>query len=96
MAVYDKGDRVRLSAAFTNLSDVATDPTTVVVKIKDPSGNVATSTYGVDAAVVKDSTGNYHIDLDIDESGIWHHRWTGTGTIVAAGEADISVRKSNF
>jgi hypothetical protein len=91
---YDEGDLVRLTAAFT-VASVATDPTTVTLKVKDPSGNVTTYTYAL-AEVTKDSTGNYHKDITIDEPGVWYYRWIGTGTVVAADEARLDVASSEF
>jgi len=94
--VYDKGDEVRFSCTFKDLNGNAVDPTTVVFKIKDPSSNVTTYTYGTDSEVVKDSTGNYHVDYVVDESGTWSVRWEGSGNISAAGEQKIYVRISSF
>jgi hypothetical protein len=94
MAKYDKGDLVRLSAAFT-VEGVATDPTTVTLKIHDPSGNAVTYTYAL-GQVTRDSVGNYHFDLAVDETGIWPYHWSGTGTVVTAGEAFLYVRRSRL
>ena len=93
---YDIGDRVRVSNRFATPAGVDTDPTTVVCKYIDPSLNVTTKTYGSDAEVVKDSTGRYHLDIDVDEAGTWSYRWTGTGAVVAAGEQTFVVRESAF
>lgn len=85
MASYDIGDLVRVSGAFT-VSDVDTDPTTVTVLYRDPSGNLTTLVYGEDASVVKDATGQYHLDISPDETGKWWFRWVGTGDAQAAEE----------
>ena len=89
---YDIGDAVRSRATFKNLSQVLTDPTTVVVTVRDASGNGATYTYGVDAAVEKEGTGVYHIDVEPDEKGIWRCRWSGMGAIKTAEEHSFVVR----
>lgn len=93
---YDVGDRIRLSVVFQTLSGIDTDPTTIVCKHRDPSGNIATKTYGSDAEVVKVATGRYYLDLDIDEEGQWAYRWNGTGNVVAAGEQTFIARESAF
>ena len=49
---YDRGDLVRLTATFT-VSGVATDPSGVVLYVRQPSGTLTTLTYGVDAAIVR-------------------------------------------
>ena len=86
MSVYDIGDGIRLTANFT-LNDVATNPTTVVVKLTDPSGNSGTS------SPTNTGTGAYYEDVIVDEAGKWYYRWTGTGAVVAASEGHFFVRK---
>lgn len=91
--IYKKGQKVRISVAFT-VSEVATDPTTVTAKIKDPSGNISSYVYGVAGELVKDSTGNYHVDVTTDENAEWHYRFEGTGTCVAVEEGSFRVRSA--
>jgi hypothetical protein len=93
---YDIGDRIRSNVEFRTIASVLTDPTTIVFKYKDPSENTTTLTFGVDAAVVKDAVGAYHVDWDIDESGTWHYRWEGTGALVGAVENWFLIRASEF
>jgi len=92
--VYDIGDLVRLSAIFKVL-EVETDPSTVTVRIIDPSGVKEVLTYA-DEEVTRDTTGRYHYDLLITESGYWSYRWEGTGAVVTAAEARLYVRSSKF
>lgn len=99
MNEYDIGDAVRFNANFKNSAGADTDPTVVVFKVKDPSGNAATYTYGgtgSNTLAVKDNTGDYHVDVTLDESGIWHYRWSGTGVLDAAEEAKLRVVDSAF
>jgi hypothetical protein len=63
----------------------------VKVSVRTPGRVVTTYTYGVDVAVVKDSTGNYHIDIDANAAGTWHARWFSTGTGQAAEEMEFFV-----
>jgi hypothetical protein len=92
MANYSVGCEARLSATFTSSSGVVADPTTVTLKIKDPSKSAMTYTSGW----VKDSTGVYHFDLTLTKPGAWYYRWIGTGTVVAAAEGSLTVQKSEF
>lgn len=96
MKTYDNGDLVRCSAAFTNSDGEAVDPTAVIFKVKTPAGTETTYTYGTDAELVRDSAGNYHIDVDANESGIWIYRCYSTGTGQAADEEHFSVRITEF
>lgn len=81
---YDYGDLVRASGAWTNSAGTAIDPTVVKFSYRDPSGNETVLTYLSDAALVRDSAGNYHVDIDADEAGVWYYRWWSTGTGQAA------------
>lgn len=81
---YDKGDAVRLTATFA-VAGSETDPTTVTLKVKDPSKNTDTYTLAT-GGVTKSATGVYYRDVVLDEGGEWFYRWEGTGTCMAAGE----------
>ena len=85
---------LRLSAVFT-VANVRTDPTTVTLKVRDPSSNIATYTYaGLD--ITKDAVGVYHQDITIDEAGTWYYRFEGTGTCKTADEKSIIIEESQF
>lgn len=93
---YDNGDLVRVSVVFTDSSNANVDPTVVKVSVKTPAGVTTTYTYGTDAALVKDSAGHYHLDIDASASGTWHYRWFSTGTGQAAAESFFVVNAGNF
>jgi hypothetical protein len=88
---YKLGQKVRCTVNF-KVSSVLTDPTTVTCKVMDPGKNVVTYVYGTDAALVKDSTGIYHVDVTTDEKKQWNFRFEGTGTCVAVEESEFGVR----
>lgn len=94
MTTYDKGDLVRATGTFTTSAGAATDPTAVFVKYTNPSGSITTLTYGTDAALVKDSTGVYHVDIDANAVGAWTYRFYSTGTGQAAAEGDFFVKSA--
>lgn len=90
---YDLGDLVRVSAAFTDVAlGGAIDPDVVKLTIKEPDATVTTYVYGTDAELIKDSIGNYHADIDADQSGTWYYRWWSTGSGQAAAEKRFDVR----
>lgn len=95
MNAYARGSLVRLSAAFA-VSAAATDPSTITFKVKVPAGTVTTYVYGTDVQVVKDSTGNYHVDWAATAEGIHAWRFEGTGTCQAAAEQQFTVSDSRF
>lgn len=89
MASYSVGQLVRLSVAFT-ISGVATDPTTVTLKVKDPTGTETTYTYAA-AQIVKDSTGNYHMDYTVPAHlGYYFYGYEGAGTVIASSESSFA------
>lgn len=89
MASYASGSQIRLSAAFT-VSGVATDPTTVSLTVKDPTGTETIYTYAA-AQIVKDSTGNYHYDLTASTTGAYYYGFSASGTVVAASQGHFTV-----
>lgn len=94
---YEVGDRVRLTATFTDEDDALTDPTEVTIRVQDPSGNEASDTYNGGAGnVTRVSLGVFRLFVTIDESGRWHWKANGTGALVAAQERSFTVRPSEF
>lgn len=91
MNTYDNGDLVRCTGNFQT-GGVDVDPTTVSFKFKTPAGVVTTYTYPASAQLVKDSTGDYHVDLSANEDGQWWFRFESTGTGQAASEQAFYVK----
>lgn len=93
---YDVGDLVRVSAVFTDSTGANVDPATVKVTYETPAGVSTTLTYLVDVALVRDSAGHYHADIDANAAGTWRYRWFSTGAGQAAGETAFHVRASEI
>ncbi len=91
---YDIGDLVRSSTSFTNTAGAATDPTVINVKFRLKDGAITTYVYSTDAELVKDSTGEYHVDISASAAGTVYVYWNGTGTVVAADEDSWVVKPS--
>lgn len=85
--LFDIGQRVRISAAFDILG-TATDPSTIVLRLRSPSGLKTTP------ANSKDATGQYHADIDLNEIGKWAWRWEGTGACNAISEGILMAQAS--
>lgn len=92
---YDIGDLVRCAGTFAS-SGANVNPSAVMFKVRSPAGVVTTYTYGQDAALVRDATGVYHVDVSADEPGDWAYRFWSTGTGQAAAEGRFGVRYSRF
>jgi hypothetical protein len=97
---FPLGSLVRVSVTFKNQSDVDADPTAVSFQIIPPDGNDQTFTYesgsDPDGVIIKDSTGNYHADVNGSLEGKWSYRFSGTAPVQAADEGHFRIRESAF
>src|SRR4051794_15649354 len=91
---YDIGEVVRLGLTV-KVAGVLTDPTTLTATVKDPSGTVTTYIYGTDSALVKISTGTFHLDVDATAAGTWNVRLASTGNGKGAEQGAFYVNPSN-
>ena len=90
---YPLGSVVRCSVAFTDSNNLAVDPGTVSFIYMQPDNTKTTLVYPTDAALVKDSTGNYHVDVDSSAApGVWYYRFKGTGINQAANETFFKIQ----
>ena len=92
---YDIGDLVRCTGAFAT-SGTNVNPEAVFFKVKTPAGTVTTYAYGTDAALVRDSTGVYHVDVNAAEAGQYVYRFWSTGAGQAAAEGQFLVKLTLF
>ena len=87
---YEVGELVRVACEFTQ-DGAAIDPDDVFVNVRRPDGRISRSVYGTDLEVVKDSVGNYHLDVTASAVGWWHYYWFSTGDGQAAEEGKFYV-----
>ena len=65
-------NRVRATVTFAPLgATIPDDPTSVAFKTMAGDGTTVTYTYGVSAAVIRDSVGVYHLDFVPATAGRW-------------------------
>lgn len=95
METYDKGDLVLLFIDFKNSALAAANPTTTVLKTKDPAGVVTIRT-----PTTNPSTGRFEFLLSLTggdaQSGPWSYWWQGTGAVQTVQEDTFRVRESAF
>lgn len=96
MNTYQKGALVRISFDFKNSDGDPIDPGVVKITIKDPAGVTTTYTYGTDSQLVKDSTGNYHLDQSAAHSGEYLYKTFSTGIGQAAAKGSFNVAQDDF
>ncbi len=92
---YDIGDLVRCTGTFAS-SGTNVNPDAIMFKVKTPAGVVTTYTYGTDAALVRDATGVYHVDVSATEAGQYVYRFWSTGIGQAAAEGQFLVKLTLF
>lgn len=83
---YDQGDVRRLKATFTDSAGAPADPDGVQFTLRTPGGVQTSYVYLTDAQLVKDSTGVYHVDWTVNDTGRHHYRFAGTG---ASGQVTV-------
>lgn len=91
-----EGNKARLSTVFTRTTDgAAVDPADVYLKYQIGEAAIVTLTYLIDVSLIRDSTGNYHADIDLTP-GVLYWEWRGTGANQAADEGYFTVTASRF
>jgi hypothetical protein len=98
------GGPARFSVVFESIvvdpltaevTGTAADPSTVTLKLHDPTGLETTYTWA-GAQVIRDSIGHFHFDVTLSVSGQWIARWIAGGAIVAVDEFYFRVESSGF
>lgn len=85
---YPLGQTVTVSTTFANAAGAAANPTTVVLTVRSPSGDVTTPTPS------NSGTGTYEAVLAPDEAGVWRYEWKGTtGSAVAVDQDWFTVER---
>lgn len=91
---YQLGELARCEGEWKDEDGNYQDPTNVYFHLIDPSNNANTYQYGVDAEVVKVSTGQYYSDVPCDEVGVFLYRFYSTGANKSADEDQFEVMAS--
>lgn len=93
---YDIGDLVRISGSFVDDAGDAANPVNVTIQYKNPSGEVTELVYGTDPEVQRPSTGEFYVDITVDEPGYWFYRIASSGIVQDAAEGQFFVKESYF
>lgn len=78
--IAEQGDTIRISAVFTNMVGVLTNPTTVTFAQRTPVQTAAAGT--TTTSVTNSSTGNYYKDVSLTVPGLWRFEMRGVGNNV--------------
>lgn len=88
------GETITLRATF-RANGLPTDPSTVTLKVRDPSGDVEEYTDGA-AELTKENTGVFSKTLSPDKAGTWSYVWEGTGAVDAINTNRFVVEATGF
>lgn len=80
---YVTGNLVRVWVSFRNEVDTPQDPTTVTLRVEDPSGQV---TVYEQLELTNTAVGEWEYRVPADLEGDYSYRWEGSGTLTAASE----------
>ena len=94
--VFIVGEVARLSLRVADLTGIAADPGTIVLKIKPGTDTVADYLYGSAPELVRDGAGLYHADIPLTAAGLWAYRWQLTTPNAGAAEGKILVSAGRF
>ena len=94
MADLYAGMNARISAVFQDINEQLVDPTSVVLRVKDPLSAVTTP------VTTRASQGVFYSDVLLSRAGVWFYRWEATivdggHTYLSIGEGEVSVKTSN-
>ncbi len=89
---YHINSSIRVKATFS-LEGVETDPTSVILKIMNPNGDINSYDAG---DLVHPSDGYYYKEILSDIVGDWWYEFTGTGAVNAAEENHYIISHSKF
>lgn len=91
MDTYDVGDRVQVRESFA-VGSTPTDPTALTARVRRPDGTQVVYAYASAPALVRESAGNYRLDLTPDQVGTWWVAFEATGTVQDTRESAFAVR----
>ena len=93
---YTIGQKVRLTATFTDIDGNAIDPGGVTFSYKPPGEDMVTLVYDVDDEPERHWAGVYYLCLYLDKVGTWPYFWRSTEPGRASHEGRIVVQRSQF
>lgn len=93
MTKYYVGDSITANGSF-DAEGVATDPTTVTLKVLDPSGEEFVYVYP--DTINRAAAGRFYVNFAVDTDGVWTWKWIATGDAPGVQEGRWYVRPTRI
>lgn len=91
MSDFVVGELVRVSAEFTNSAGSPADPDVIKFDYRDSEGEFTALVYNINPSFIRDSAGNYHVDIAVDKAGTWKWYFYSSGNGKAAAKGCFTV-----
>ena len=91
MNKYASQSLVRLTAEIRDISNILSDPTTIILTMKSRAG-----LEDISRDVEQDSAGKYHADYLPMMEGVHEYRWLCTGAVQISRKGRFVVSKGAF
>lgn len=91
MKTYDIGDVAVLEAEWKDVNGEYADPDVVAFSATLPDGTALAYVYGVDAELVYDDVGKYHVDLPITLPGFYQYHFSSENPATPGVESTLQA-----
>jgi hypothetical protein len=91
---YDFGGSLDLNIEVQDIDGGFSDPSTLLVKYRNPNQTLVTLVLGTDVEIVQDSVGHYHVTITKDIAGYW--TWAAQADDLPEKEKTFRVKRSAF
>ena len=93
--VFYVGNGYRLPILIEDTAGTDADPASLAVTVLSPANVELSYVYGVDSEVVRDSTGNYHMDILLEVEGLYRWRTEAENPFLAREGKVLAITDFN-
>lgn len=96
MERFNAGSRLRFIITFRDVDGNLSNPTTIVLEVKNPSDVIVGNYSLAGGTIFQLSAGVYFGYHTVDAAGLWVFRWTTTGIPTLTEEGLVNVIEGYF
>jgi hypothetical protein len=94
MNSYPINTLVSIDIVVKTPAGVLIDPSTLTCDVNDPSGTTTTYTYGVDITFLRNSLGNFTLEVDGNAHGMWFYHPEASGNVEVSGDGYFFIKEA--